>query len=63
LSEVGVVPDALYIGGGHGGFESTRDYVDLRSAPHVSIDLPPPGNLLSSPFSLHLSLILLTQGP
>jgi hypothetical protein len=58
-----MVPDALYVGGGHEGFESTRNRVDLRPAPHTSMDLPPPGNLLPSPFSLHLSLVLLTQGP
>jgi hypothetical protein len=63
LSEVGVVSNAVYIGGGHGGFESTRDRVDLRLTPHTSMDLPSPGNLLPSPFSLHLSLVLLTQGP
>jgi hypothetical protein len=58
-----MVSDALYVGGGHGGFESTRDRVDLRLVPHMSMDLPPPGNLLPSPFLLHLSLVLLTQGP
>jgi hypothetical protein len=63
LLEVGVVPDAHYVGGGHGGFESTQDRVDLRPAPHASMDLPSPGNLLPSPFTLHLSLVLLTQGP
>jgi hypothetical protein len=57
------VSDALYIRGGHGGFDSTRDRVDLRPAPHASLDLSPPGNLLPSPFSLHLSIVLLTQGP
>jgi hypothetical protein len=58
-----VVSDALYVGGGHGGFKSTQDHVDLRLAPRASMDLPLPGNLLPSPFSLHLSLVLLTQGP
>jgi hypothetical protein len=58
-----VVPDALYVGGSHGGFKSTQDRVDLRLAPRTSMDLPLPGNLLPSPFSLHLSLVLLTQGP
>jgi hypothetical protein len=58
-----MVPDALYVRGGHEGFESTRNRVDLRPASHTSMDLPSPGNLLPSPFSLHLSLVLLTQGP
>jgi hypothetical protein len=31
--------------------------VDLRPAPHASIDLPPPGKLFPSPSSLHLFVV------
>jgi hypothetical protein len=52
-----MVLDALYVGSGHEGFESTRERMDLKSAPHGSVDPSPPGNLLPSLSLLHLFVV------